>query len=102
VVEGKGRLTILSPGGSIDTFEVGPGQGSIIPAGYFHHIENIGPGELHMTVYFNNSLPDDIGLSGALSAYSNDVLASLFSVKPEFFSGLHKFQKDRMIVTGGG
>ncbi len=102
VVEGKARLTILSPSGDIDTFELLPNQGSIIPAGYFHHIENLGPKELHMTVYFNNALPDDIGLSGAVSAYSKETLASLFGVSPELISHLHKFEEDRMIVSGGG
>ncbi|HUD00939.1 MAG TPA: cupin domain-containing protein [Rhabdochlamydiaceae bacterium] len=102
VVQGKARLTILSPNGDIDTFELLPNQGSLIPAGYFHHIENIGSKELHMTVFFNNAVPDDIGLSGAISAYSNETLASLFGVKPEFFAQLHHFEEDRMIVTGGG
>lgn len=102
VVRGKARLTILSPSGDIDTFELTQGQGSIIPAGYFHHIENLSPSELHMTVFFSNSLPNDIGLSGALSAYSKEVLASLFSVEPKLFTHLQKFQVDRMIVTGGG
>lgn len=102
VIEGKARLTVFSPGGKKDTFDLLPGQGSIIPEGYFHHIENIGNTELHMAVYFNNAAPDDIGLSGALSAYSKEVLASLFSVDPKFFVELHKFQEDRMIVVGGG
>jgi oxalate decarboxylase len=102
VVKGKARLTILSPDGKKDTFELLPGQGSIIPRGYFHHIENIGTKELHMTVFFNNPAPNDIGLSGALSAYSNEVLASLFAADPKFFEHLNKFQEDRMIVSGGG
>lgn len=102
VIQGKARLTILSPGGKIDTFDLKVGQGSIIPAGYFHHIENIGTDELRMTVYFNNKNPDDIGLSGALSAYSKEVLASLFSVDPKLLSKIHQFQEDRMIVSGGG
>lgn len=102
VISGKARLTILSPDGSKDHFELTPGQGSIIPAGYFHHIENSGKEELRMAVYFGNSDPDDIGLSGALSAYSNDLLASIFSTDAKFFQKLHKFQEDRMIVSGGG
>ncbi len=55
-----------------------------------------------MTVYFNNASPDDIGLSGALSAYSKEMLGSLFSVDSQFFKELHHFQEDRMIVSGGG
>jgi oxalate decarboxylase len=102
VIRGKARLTILSPGGKVDTFELGAHQGSIIPSGYFHHIENIGPGELHMTVYFNNEAPSDIGLTGGLSAFSNELLASLFSLDSNFFTHIQKFKEDRMIVSGGG
>jgi oxalate decarboxylase len=102
VVKGKAKLTIYSPGGDRDTFELSEGQGSVIPAGYFHHIENASSTELHMTVFFNNAIPNDIGLSGALSAYSKEVLASLFALDPKFFAQMHKFQEDRMIVSGGG
>jgi oxalate decarboxylase len=102
VLRGSAKLTLLSPGGKIENFDLKVDQGSIIPTGYFHCIENIGPDELLMAVYFNNSLPNDIGLSGAMSAYSQEVLASLFSVDPQFFSKIHTFQEDRMIVSGGG
>lgn len=102
VIQGKARLTIFSPGGKIDTFELKPGEGSMIPAGYFHHIENIGTDELRMTVYFNNQAPDDIGLSGALSAYADEILAAIFSVDVKLFKQMGKFKKDRMIVAGGG
>lgn len=102
VVQGKARLTILSPSGDVDTFELFQNQGSIIPAGYFHHIENTGSKELHMTVFFNNALPDDIGLSGALGAYSPETVASLFKLSPKFISKIHHFDEDRMIVSGGG
>jgi oxalate decarboxylase len=101
VIQGKARLTILSPGGKIDRFDLKSGQGSMIPAGYFHHIENIGTEELRMAVYFNNRAPDDIGLSGSLSAYADDVLAALFSVDMKLFKQMRKFKKDRMIVSGG-
>ncbi len=102
VVSGKCRLIVFSPGGEKDEFTLDEGQGSVIPAGYFHYIENIGKSELHMTVYFNNSLPDDIGLSGALSAFSNETLASIYSLDTDFFSKMNRFRKDRMIVCGGG
>ena len=40
-------MTIFSPGGDVDTFEVGPEQIVFIPTVYFHYIENIGDEELH-------------------------------------------------------
>jgi hypothetical protein len=54
-----------------------------------------------MTVFFNHALPDDIGLSGALSAYSPETVASLFKLSPQFISKIHHFDEDRMIVPGG-
>jgi len=102
VLKGKARLTVFSPGSDKDTFTLTVGEGSIIPAGYFHHIENIGDEELHMTVFFNNAEPNDIGLSGALSTYAPETLASVFSEGLEFFKNLPHFHKDRMIVSGGG
>lgn len=102
VISGKAKMTILSPDGELDTYTMEPGEGSIIPASYYHHIENAGKGELHMAVYFNNAIPTDIGLSGALGAYSDEVLASLFDVDPKVFANLPKFQEDVLVVKGGG
>lgn len=102
VVSGKARLIILSPGGEVDTFEIGPGEGSYIPASYYHYIENLSTEELHMTVFFSNSEPSDIGISGAMSAYSNELLAGVFNVPPEYFKELPRFQEDVLVVAGGG
>jgi oxalate decarboxylase len=99
VIKGRAKLTILSPDGGIDTGEVGPQEGSFIPASYLHHIENISSEELHMAVFFSHALPSDIGLSGALSAYSNEDLATVFSVAPDMFKSLKRFSKNRMIVS---
>lgn len=100
VIQGKARVTILSPGGKPEVCDLHPGQGSMIPAGYFHAIENLGEEELFMTIFFNNPNPDDIGLSGALSSYSKETLASIFSVEPKFFGKLAHYTEDRMIVSG--
>ncbi len=85
VLTGRARLIILSPNGEVDDFEIGPGEGSYIPRSYYHYIENIGSEELHMTVFFTNCAPNDLGISGSLSAYSNEVLASIFGVSPDYF-----------------
>ncbi len=102
VVAGEARLTVFSPDGEVDTFTLTRGQASTIPSGYFHHIENIGRDELHMTVFFSSSLPGDIGISGALSAYANDVLGASFDLDPKFFAALPKISEDVLVVRGGG
>jgi len=101
VVEGKAALVVVSPSGDIDRFTLEVGEGSIIPAGYIHYIENIGPNELHMTIYFSNRIPNDIGISGTFGAYSDEVLASVFKSSATDFSKWPKIHVDRMVVAGG-
>lgn len=100
VIRGKAFLRILSPGGHVDEAEIGPGEGSFIPASYFHHIENAGKEDLHMAVFFSNAMPNDIGISGALSAYSDEDLAAVFKVPVSYFANFKRIQKDVMVVPG--
>lgn len=102
VLSGRARLTILSPQGKPDTFEIGPGEGSYIPASYLHHIENIGNEDMRMGVFFSNKAANDIGLSGSFSAYSNETLASVFGLPKDYFADFTRIQEDRFVVAGGG
>lgn len=102
VVKGQARITLLSPGGEVDTFDMQAGDISFLPRGYIHYIENIGSESLFMAVYFGNNDPSDIGMSGCFGAYSNEMLAALFKVAPHYFDSMLKFQSDRFIVAGGG
>jgi oxalate decarboxylase len=102
VIEGRARMTILSPGGSVDTFDVSPGQIVFIPPAYFHYIENPDSiNNMHFAVFFGHEKPEDIGISGALSAYSNEVLAAVFNLDPTYFDKLPKLEQDVFVVTGG-
>lgn len=102
LIRGSARITLLSPGGNVDTFDMGPGDMSFLPRGYFHHIENTGNEEARFAVFFNNRFPSDIGLSGCLGAYSNELLATVFGVTPAYLDKLPKYQQDLFIVAGGG
>jgi oxalate decarboxylase len=102
VIEGRARMIILSPGGSVDTFDVSPGQIVFIPPAYFHYIENPDSiNNMHFAVFFGHEKPEDIGISGALSAYSNEVLAAVFNLDPTLFDKLPKLEEDVFVVTGG-
>ena len=46
VLEGRARMTVLSPGAKVDTYELNPGDMYFIPKAYPHHIENIGVEEI--------------------------------------------------------
>lgn len=102
VIRGKARMTIFGPGDNIDTFDVGPGEIVFIPSAYFHYIENLSDSEdMQFAIFFNNERPEDIGLSGALGAYSNQVLGSIFGLEPKILDVLPKYQEDLFVVAGG-
>ena len=101
-MRGKARMTTFGPGDNIDTFEVGPGEIVFIPPAYFHYIENLSNSEdMQFAIFFNNERPDDIGLSGAFGAYSNQVLGSIFGLEPKILDVLPKYQEDLFVVAGG-
>ena len=102
VIKGKARMIIFSPGGDVDTFEVGPDEIAFIPTAYFHYIENIGDEELHFAVFFSHEKPPHIGISGAFGSYSNEVLGAVFNVNPKIFESLPKYQENLLVVEGGG
>jgi oxalate decarboxylase len=102
LLRGSARITLLSPGGHVDTFDMQPGDMSFLPQGYVHHIENTGSEDARFAIFFNNVMPSDIGLSGCFGAYSNEVLASLFGVSPSYFDNFPKYQEDLFVVSGAG
>jgi oxalate decarboxylase len=103
VISGKARMTIFSPDDIGNTFEVGPGQIVFIPPAYFHYIENADPSNTtHFAVFFNSERPEDTGISGALSSFSNEVLAAVYNSEPSLFSRLPKLEQDVFLVSGAG
>jgi len=62
---------------------------SILPQGWFHYIQNIGDDTLRLLVIFNNSNPNDIGISEGFQAIPKEVLGITFGVKPETFDGFN-------------
>lgn len=102
LVRGTARITLLSPGGNVDTFDMVPGDMSFMPRGYIHHIENTGSEDAFFTIFFNHKNPSDIGISGSLGAYSNELLESLFNAPAGYFDNFPKYQQDLFVVTGAG
>ncbi|MDQ6723417.1 MAG: cupin domain-containing protein [Thermoproteota archaeon] len=103
VLDGLARLIVLNPGGTVDTFEVGPGDIYFVPKGFFHYIENLDSNKnMHFAIFFGSDTPGDIGISGSLSAYSNEVLSAVFNLDSSYFNKLPRVSQDVLVVSGGG
>ncbi len=98
VKEGNGRMSILNPEGKVDTYLLHPGDIYFVPKAYPHHIENLGPGQLHFLIFFDQAMPGDVGFSGSIRSFSNDVLGAVLKTDPQFFDQLQKYYKDLFIV----
>lgn len=98
VKKGKGRMSILSPSGKVDTYTMEEGDLYFIPPAYPHHIENLTEETLHLLIFFDRGMPSDIGFTGSVRSYSNEVLASVMNTDPDFFEKLQKYYTDLFIV----
>jgi oxalate decarboxylase len=56
---------------------------------------------MHFAVFFDHEKPEDIGISGAFSAYSNEVLPAVFNLDATLFDKLPKLEEDVFVATGG-
>ena len=98
ITQGRGRMTIVSPGGSIDTFEMHAGDVYFIPIAYPHHFENLSEEDLKLLVFFDQPRPGDIGMLPAVSCFSKDVLAASFGLSPSQFPDIPLTTNDPLIV----
>ncbi|HYY51202.1 MAG TPA: hypothetical protein VE643_10040 [Nitrososphaeraceae archaeon] len=58
--------------------------------------------DTQFAIFFNHERPEDVGISGSFGAYSNEILASIWSTASTLLDSLPKYQEDLFIVTGGG
>lgn len=98
VRKGKGRMSILSPSGKVDTYIMEEGDLYFIPKAYPHHIENLTEDMLQLLIFFDQGMPKDIGFTGSVRSYSNEVLAAVMGTSPDFFKQLPKYYADLFIV----
>jgi oxalate decarboxylase len=98
VHKGRARMSILDPDGSVDTYELQPGDTYFIPRSYPHQIEVIGEDEIHFLVFFDQPMPADIGYRASTSAISGEVLAATFGIAPDAVPPLPLTVDDPLIV----
>ncbi len=99
VAQGRARMSIISPSGKVDTYILEVGDIYFIPKAYPHHIENMEDSELHMLIFFDQPMPQDIGFTGSVKSFSDEVLASTLNCKKEVFTSLPTYYVDSFIVN---
>lgn len=98
IVSGEARITILSPNGYASIIEATAGYGAFAPASYFHSIENTGTSQMQAIAFFNSENPDYVGIAQVFGSFSNEILASIFSVEPSYFEKMRKTSNPLVIV----
>ena len=79
-LSGRGRLGVANPEDTFSVQELVPGQIGFIPQGYAHYIENVGTEEMRWVVVFNNTQPDDIGLSTTFAGMPTHTFTDTFGL----------------------
>ena len=74
------------------------GQVFFVPAGYFHYLQNSDYSHQGTVAsFFSNESPQFIGLVGAMSSYSNEILEAVFNKDSGFFKDLPHLVKNIFI-----
>ncbi|EUA12733.1 cupin domain protein [Mycobacterium kansasii 732] len=96
---GSARMTVMSPGGELDTWYLQQGDVYFIPRAYPHHIEVVDAPEMHFCIFFDQPTPGDIGYRTSVSAYSREVLAAAFNTHLEDLPDFPFTKADPLIVN---
>ena len=95
---GRARMTVQSPGGSAETYELEPGDVYFIPRAYPHHIENLTESELRFLIFFDTPDVQDIGFTGAIPAFGENITGPALGLTAEQTARIPKLPSDSLIV----
>lgn len=98
IKKGKGRMSIQSPSGAVETYEINEGDIYFIPKAYPHHIENLSDDVLEILVFFDQNMPADIGFSASVKSFSDEVISSVLGASEELVNKLPTYYSDLLIV----
>jgi oxalate decarboxylase len=99
VHRGSGRMTVMEPDGTLDTWYLEEGDVYFIPRAYPHHIEVVDARDIHFAIFFDQPMPGDIGYRASASAYSRKVLAATFNMHIDDLPNFPFTNSDPLIVT---
>jgi oxalate decarboxylase len=97
-LSGRGRLGVANPEDTFSVQDILPGQIGFVPQGYAHYIENIGSEDLRWVIVFNNTQPDDIGLSTTFGGMPTHTFTDTFSLPKGALANANKPDHTLFIV----
>lgn len=97
-VAGNALVTIRTPK-KAETFTVEKGEMFFIPKGNVHHIENISNKQAVINFALDNTIPETMYLSQAVSSISDNVFNSTFNTPSHYVDGLKKTKNNELIKT---
>jgi oxalate decarboxylase len=99
VNRGGARMTVMNPGGQLDTWYLQEGDVYFVPRAYPHHIEVFDAPDMHFCIFFDQPTPGDIGYRTSISAYSREVLAATFGTHIDDLPEFPFTKQDPLIVN---
>ncbi|KAJ9651264.1 hypothetical protein H2198_009449 [Neophaeococcomyces mojaviensis] len=99
VHQGRARMSIMDPDGSVDTYTLKPGDMYFIPRAYPHQIEVLGDEQIHFLIFFDQPTPQDIGYRTSATLMSRNVIAATFGVEENALPIFPITTKDPLIVA---
>lgn len=100
-LSGHGRLGVANPDDTFSVQDILPGQIGFIPQGYAHYIENVGSEEMRWVVVFNDTQPDDIGLSTTFAGMPTHTFTDTFGLPKGALARADKPDRTLFIVEPG-
>ena len=101
-VEGKGELGIITPDGDTSTSTLSPGDIGFVPQAWGHYIRNVGPGDMKFAIAFNNSVPNDVGLSTMFGGMPTNTFSQTLGVPQAELDRGRRSPKTLLIVQRRG
>lgn len=97
-LQGNALVLMRTPNGQ-EVFSLETGDIFFIPQGFVYSIINFGKEEAIINFALNNSVPQKMRFSQALSSLSEDIFTATFNTPPDFINKLKKAQNVGVINT---
>ncbi len=99
VAQGEARMAVMMGTGEVKTYTLSEGDIYFIPKAYPHHIENLSKTDLHFLIFFDQPMPQDVGFTAGVRAFSDEVLGACMGISSSFFQELPKYYVDQFVVN---